>query len=66
METSDGIITWLIVNLANLLELAVEIIIISAILKSAKYLASIYKEVAEMNRLLKRQDYDYRQALENQ
>ena len=66
METSEGIIAWLLFNLADLAALAVELVIIAAIVKSCKYLAAIAKDLHDLYLLLKRQDWEYRQQANNQ
>ena len=60
METSEGIIAWLLFNLADLAALAVELIIIAAIVKSCKYLAAIAKDLHDLYLIVKRQDWEYR------
>ena len=66
MDTAQSIIAWLLFNLADLAALAVELIIIAAIVKSCKYLAAIAKDLHDLYLLLKRQDWEYRQQADGQ
>lgn len=66
MDTAQSIIAWLICNLADLASLAVELIIIAAIVKSCKYLAAIAKDLHDLYLIIKRQDWEYRQQADNQ